>query len=948
MANTLEYILKIRDEATAQFQKFSNTIEGSQDKLKSFGKSAMKTGALITASTVPLMYFGKQAFDLANQIEQAWVGVRKVYDGASSDIENLLIPAVQDLSVEYGKNQLEIIGVMDALSAMGSSGTDLIDKTTQALQFSVLGSMELDQAMKAVVATSAIFGVKGEELTKMLATMNTAENTGAATMADLADAISTTGNVAKISGVNIKELNAMMSVLRQRGVEAGEASNALKTILTKLRKPTEDGQAVMDKYGISIYETTQKMGTFTKTVGGNAEEVKRLQKVIESKTTSLKNYEAGISGANLSTDAMKKKQESLRAEIANAQKALEAVSGTTQTYTGTQTVLSDKMKDADQILVDIAKSWDKMTDAEKTEMAQSAGMLYQKDKFLALMDDLSSETSEYNKLLQAQGDDAQNLAGYYKELGIAQDSNAFKIKQATQRFEELKIKIGEIISNYLTPVIVKLSELTVKFTELDPKVLEVVTALGLFLVALGPIITVIGVISFVLGTVSGTMLVLATAVVGLTTAFVVFGDDIKSVIDRVSNYFGQFKETINGYLEIIKGQLEAFGERVYDAFDLDSSQVSLGDFFKQIWEKAKPEFDNMVAQIKQGFKNAFEMNFGEGGNGGDLLGRLGGIITGISDLFLRLLTPAIESVKSAFEESKPVIDVLLQQLGPLMINVIQILVTALAGAVVIIMGLITGIVKAVSSALPFIIQTITGFVEVLNGIIEIIAGIFTLNFQMIWDGIKLVFEGIFTTIHGALTAVLAFVGGFIKGIIDFFVNLYETLIGHSIIPDLVNGIVNWFSTLKTKASDTITAMVDFVSDKFEGMYNKIVEIKDKIVNKFKELAEGITTSLKSIKFPHLSIGEGSMSVAGKEIKYPKIDVDWYKKGGWVADTGLAMVHKGEFVLSKDMLNGNKQVPANVVTTNNNNPIQVNAVINTPIDALELGNILGRQLAFAGR
>jgi len=970
MANTLEYILKIRDEATAQLQKFGSSIESGRDSLKSFGESAMKTGALITAATIPLTLYAKSAFTLATDIESAWVGVRKVYDGAASDVEDLLIPSVKNLSIEYGKNKLEIIGVMDALAAMGASGPDLINKTTQALQFSVLGSMELDQAMKAVVATSAIFGVKGEELTKMLASMNTAENTGAASMSDLADAISTTGNVAKVSGVSVKELNAMMSVLRQRGVDAGEAANSLKTILTKLRAPSEDGKAIMDKYGISIYETTQRMGTFTKTVGGNADEMKRLQKVVDSKTTSLKNYQAGISGANLSADAMKKKQANLTTELGNAQKALQGVSGVTSTYTGMQTVLTDKMKDADVVLSDIAKNWSKMTDAEKSEMAQSAGMLYQKDKFLALMDDLSSSTSEYSKLLQAQGDDAQNVAGYYKELGIAQDSNAFKIQQATQRFAELKAQIGEIIVGYLAPIITKVSELALKFSELNPNVLKIVTALGLFLIILGPLIALIGGIAFILATVSGTVLAVAAAVVGLTTIFIVFGDQIKAVFDNVGTYFSQFAETFNGYLEIIKGQAKAFTERLYDTFNLNSDNVSLGDFFRQIWEKAKPELDNIVAQIKQGFKNALQMNFGEGGNGGDLLGRLAGIATTVSDLFFRLLTPAINSIKTAFEQASPFIDKLLQQLGPLMINVLQILVGAIAAAIVIFLGLFTALVEAVSAALPFIIQMITGFVEILNGIIQIIVGIFTLNFQMIWDGIKLIFQGIFDTITGALSAVLAFIGGFIQGVIDFFQNLYDTLIGHSIIPDMVNGIIAWFTTLKTKASDivnniktkitdtwnsiktsvsdTVSTMVTFISDKFETMYSKVVDIKDRIVAKFRDLADGITNALKSIKFPHLSIGEGSTTVAGKEIKYPKLDVDWYEKGGWVGNTGLAMVHEGEFVLSKDMLHGKKELPQGVTNNFSGASVNVSAIVNNTIGALELGNIIGQQLAFAGR
>lgn len=796
-SNVLEYILRIKDEATSQMENFGKALQTSSSGFTNFGKKAMKTGAIITAATIPLVLYGKSAFDLASQIEQGWVGVRKVYGGATSDIENLLTPAAKNLSIQFGKSKLEVIGVMDALAAMGATGSELINKTTQALQFSVLGQMDLDQAMKAVVATSAIYGVKGEELTKMLAAMNTAENTGAASMSDLADAVSTTGNVAKISGVSVKELNSMMSVLRQRGVNAGEAANALKTILTKLRSPTEDGQAVMDKYGISVFETTTKTGTFTRTLDANSDEIKRLQKVVESKTTSLKNYEAGISGANLSSDAMKKKQETLRAELGKAQQALAKVSGTTSTYTGTQKVLTDKMKDADAVLLEISKSWGKMTDAEKANMAQSAGMLYQKDKFLALMDDMSSSTSEYNKLLQSQGDDIKNVAGYYNELGIAQDSNAFKVQQATQRFAEMKEVVGSTLLVALTPFITKISELALKFSEMDPKMQTLITGIGLFAVVLGPVLMSIGMMSLGISAVITGFIALKGVVVALwalmaTNPILLLIGAIVAITAATVIYANQ-----QGWLRTQTENVQLAEQNLSNARTaMEEGIANLDRLENQLQlQRIAVEKQTDAVKLAEQKVNDYRKTYGE------------------------------TSEKTKLAER----DLTEQQL---LLEQQELNVKDMEGQVV--KGREASIVK---------IDEYQAKSQSFQGEIKKEAD----GFQTLGDRIR-----------GAWQA----------------------------LKDLISGQNQW-----------------------NGMSK--------------------------------SGGGGGGGGGGS-----------YADGGWVDKTEYAKVHQGEFMLSKDMLQGKKGVPDTVKNAVGDSgsgvTVEISAVVNTPIDILELGNIIGQQLAFAGR
>lgn len=496
-------------------------IGGLGDNFKTLAGDLKNIGTTLSvAVTAPLVLFGKTAFDTAVTTEAAWKRVQKVYDGTADSISNELMPAAKALSIEFGKNKMQVIEVMEGLAAMGETGSGLIDKTRQAMHFAANGGMELNQALAAVVATSAVFGVKGDELNKMLATMNTTENAGTASMADLGNAINTVGNVAKASGVGVKELNAMMSVLRQRAVDGTEGANALKTIFTRLRRPSEEAAEIMDKYGISIFETTKKTGTFTKTVGGNADEVKKLQKVLESKTESLKKYEAGINGANLSEDARKKKLEQIRAEIVNTETALKSNMGTTQQYNGTVDVSTGKLKSANQILIDIAKSWQKMTDAEREEVSFSLGTMFQKDKFLALMDDLNSENSEYNRILQAQADDTANLSKYNEELNIFLEQSQTKVEQSKIAWAELKETFGKLIIEGVLPLLAKLRDLFKFIEQLSPSSQKAILAFMGIAAIIPPILIILGTLISSIMTIGSAFTAIGGIVAGVaTTAF---------------------------------------------------------------------------------------------------------------------------------------------------------------------------------------------------------------------------------------------------------------------------------------------------------------------------------------------------------------------------------------------------------------------------------------------
>jgi phage-related protein len=71
--------------------------------------------------------------------------------------------------------------------------------------------------------------------------------------------------------------------------------------------------------------------------------------------------------------------------------------------------------------------------------------------------------------------------------------------------------------------------------------------------------------------------------------------------------------------------------------------------------------------------------------------------------------------------------------------------------------------------------------------------------------------------------VLGKIGDFVDDVIGFFRKLYDVLVGHSIIPDLINGIVGWFQRLPEQVGQVVSSMVDSVIGWFQSLPGKVGE-----------------------------------------------------------------------------------------------------------------------------
>ena len=257
---------------------------------------------------------------------------------------------------------------------------------------------------------------------------------------------------------------------------------------------------------------------------------------------------------------------------------------------------------------------------------------------------------------------------------------------------------------------------------------------------------------------------------------------------NVGGMFGQLGSEIKGHFGDIGNPFEKFKSWVDTAKSIGKGIM---DAIKMVWDLIGPNVVETGKQAWAGLKDAFK----------DIQPEIA--------KFRDLIKPAGEAIGNVWKVLKPILMVI--------IGIIAVLVKALWGAL---SGAIGPFFRAIG-------DLIAGIIKIIRGILEFIIGVFTGDWAMAWTGIKDIFSGIWQAIWGVIKNMVNMIWGAIKGffkaIWDAAVWLWDELVGHSIIPDMVNGIIQWFKNLVQWGKDLWNTITLFIKSVWDNLWAKVIE-----------------------------------------------------------------------------------------------------------------------------
>lgn len=222
-------------------------------------------------------------------------------------------------------------------------------------------------------------------------------------------------------------------------------------------------------------------------------------------------------------------------------------------------------------------------------------------------------------------------------------------------------------------------------------------------------------------------------------------------------------------------------------------------------------------------------------------------------LGLQQFTPVIENLKALWQSLQPVIAAVLAVIGALVIAAVATLsasFTAISRAIEPALGAFSSLLSIVINVMTLIVTSITNairaIVALVTGDTQALLQIWTEHNMAVQEIVANLVAGITGFISGLVQTVLALVSGLVDGFIQFFTNLYQRLVGGSIVPDMVNGIIEWIGTMRDRAVEFVGDLWDQVVSLFESAKTTLSETAQGIIDTVIETLSGAYDSFVNI------------------------------------------------------------------------------------------------------
>jgi TP901 family phage tail tape measure protein len=424
------------------------------------------------------------------------------------------------------------------------------------------------------------------------------------------------------------------------------------------------------------------------------------------------------------------------------------------------------------------------------------------------------------------------------------DTPAMQLQLLSNRWEILKTQIGDALIPVRNFIVQGLNAMLAAWNSLNPAIQQGV----IYFFAIVAALAVVG----------GAIVAIAGLWTMMSAAAVMAGTTIGAILAPVGIILGVIVALGAAIFLVWKyhEQLEAIALRVWNAISPPILFVwgVIQRLAALLWNTLKPALEDLWHVIQDNFNQAVK----------DLSGAWDELKA---------------SLMSAWESIQPWM--------PYLKNFAMFIGVVLVGAIIVAFGIIVATisvaVRVVGAVIQALAQIIKGIVEVIGGVVALVSALLTGDWSRAWEAAKQIVRGFVDIIEGLLRGLANVVIGIIKGLWDgviaIFTAAYHAIVGGSIIPDMVNGIVRWMASLPGKVMSAVSSLLGQLVSwatsvmartlaAFTAGGNHVVSFMASLPGRIVSAVSGLAGSLYNAGVNALNaLYNGAVSAGGKVISY---------------------------------------------------------------------------------
>lgn len=428
-----------------QVKELGTKVHDAGEKISGIGRNMSRY------LTKPILGVGKEAIEMSSNFEQAMAQVESVTAGASSyDIEQLGEMAL-DLS---SKTKFSATEAAEGLYYMGLAGwnaTEQMQALPNVLNLAAAGDMDLGIASDIVTDYITAFGLEAQDATRLVDVMASTMTNSNTTVEQMGEAFKYAAPVAGALGYSVEDVSLALGIMANNGVKGTQAGTSLRSLFSRLAKPTKEVQGALDKLGISIEDANGEILPF--------------RKVMDQLRTSF--------------GKSKMPAEELTKAIQETEQAFEDGELTEEEY--------------EEALLKVAESAYGVEGAEKAKNAAIIGGLRGMSGLLAITNATAQDFEGLAYSINNASGAAENVAS------VMMDTLQGRTEILKHNVEALAISFGEILLPVAEKVVAWGGKIIDALKSLDDGTKETIVQIGLLVAAAGPALLIIGKIVSAIG-----------------------------------------------------------------------------------------------------------------------------------------------------------------------------------------------------------------------------------------------------------------------------------------------------------------------------------------------------------------------------------------------------------------------------------------------------------------
>ena len=376
--------------ARNDLQQFNNSSASISTRLTGLSNAMVATGSVLTKSvSVPLLTIGAAALKTTADFDAGMSEVKAISGATGTEFKQLETKAIQ-MGAKTKYSATEAASAFKYMAMAGWDTNDMLSGISGVMNLAAASGEDLATTSDIVTDALTAFGLSAKDsshFADILAQASSRSNTNVGLMGETFKYVAP---VAGALGYSAEDCAVAIGLMANSGIKASQAGTALRSLFTRLAKPTDTVAAAMEKYNITLTDANGNMKPLSTLMSEMRDRFSGLSEAQKANLAATLAGQEGMSGLLAIVNSSDADFKNLTDSINNADGASERMAKTMQdNLKGSVTIFKSTVESAAisigkkltpevRKFVDtgtsLVKKFNDMSDAEKTNVVNIGKM----------------------------------------------------------------------------------------------------------------------------------------------------------------------------------------------------------------------------------------------------------------------------------------------------------------------------------------------------------------------------------------------------------------------------------------------------------------------------------------------------------------------------------------------------------------------------------------------